>query len=221
MPSVPSWNVKSGKNISCWACEHFQRYDNGAQPMGCEGECRKDPPTEANDIEVSGGATEHNVFGYFTFVPFGNTNWCSSFQRSLEQNIPANPAPAQISQCANQTYAVMTMPFDYQDNVQPPISKKPIEESCWFCNHWQRFNLDPSIPSPSGCSGFCMQDAAWSATRWQRDFGTGEVVERTHLSTLIKFGAFNWCAKWERNTELASVPAVPDYGQGDCVFNPV
>jgi len=166
------------------------------------------------EIETS---SEYNRWCYFTFIFWGNVAWCSGFQASLEENIPASPGSL-ANNCANSIYDGAILPRDFQAQNTPPWSKRPEQESCWYCNHWQPKYPDQSIQQNDPCAGFCQKDPQWSSS-WQTDrFPSITVEEQFPVWTYIQYGPRNWCGKWERNPGEVADP--PNFGQGLCVTNP-
>ena len=149
------WNQREDENIACWTCEHFQRYDADGSENWCEGECRKAAPEnqffDYNSINVNWFLSDT----YFPYVPWGNISWCSGYQVSREANLPA-PPPGK-DDCANQTRDEWVQPPEINaGGVQAPIpNKKGVENSCWYCVHFQRQGEVPSTTDPDYCKGYC------------------------------------------------------------------
>lgn len=219
MPSYAQWNTKAGQNVSCWLCEHFQRYDFQEQPESCEGECRKNPPQEARDVwNLSGGLPgdpQAIVFGYCTYIFFGNTAWCNGFQVSLEDNIPPSPG-ALSSDCLHTGYDEAIWPHVYNNTGPAPYSKKPIADSCWYCNHFQRRYTTPT-DFIGQCAGYCHIKPP---ERFYNEENLppqppGETVHN-FVYPLIPTAAFMWCSRWERHPDADQIPDPPDAGTGPC-----
>lgn len=94
---VSPWNRKLSQNVSCWHCDHFQRYfeDPSDIPQGqepCKGECRKNPPESI----IRRGIPHHSTMiwdwmrGYSRPLLLGAKRWCSEFERSTR---PVPPIP--------------------------------------------------------------------------------------------------------------------------------
>lgn len=216
MPPAASFNVKSDQNIGCWLCEHFQRYEGGEAPIDCAGECRKESPWAGNFTKELESPTDWPRDGYFTYIPFGNVAWCNGFQNSLEQNIPPSPGDAS-GDCLNTDPITWTVPQNVRNDRM--FNKKITEDSCWFCDNFQRLYVDPSgQQAAEACKGYCQH-------RPQPDYHTEEgfipdgmpspfITEVFPLFTKITFSALTWCSKWERATH--EVPPVPT-GPGQIV----
>jgi len=211
---VPLWNKLDDENISCWACEHFQRYYVQGENL-CEGECRKYPPYTSRALYAQGsGAAIGDDVRFPFWLQYGVTQWCSGFQRSLEANIPA---PPDVGNCNGPPILAAITPPQYQDInlAAKPFSKKPVEESCWYCQHFQRKIEDLENPYQTPCRGWCRiqpQDSYVDRflTTTPEDWQSGFVV--------IIWSTSMWCNRWERSR--LPVPAEPDYGQGPCVYFP-
>ena len=127
IPPVSQWNIRAAENVSCWACEHFQRYDSGANPTDCAGECRKDSPWGANGYTVELITPVDWAFdGFFPCVPNGNVSWCNGFQRSLETDIPPSPGD-ESSDCSHTDPTTWTRPDNVRDANM--FTKKPVTET--------------------------------------------------------------------------------------------
>lgn len=216
MPPASLWNVKADQNVDCWDCEHFQRYDGSEQPDDCAGECRKESPQAGSYTKELVSPTDWPVDGYFTYIPYGNTAWCAGFQRSLEQDIP--PSPHEFStQCPNTDPVTWTTPDSVRGDDM--FNKKATEDTCWFCDHFQRqWEFPEREVAAEGCNGYCQH-------RPQPDYLTEEgflppgppqafILQSFPLFTKVQFSALTWCSRWERATH--DVPAVPT-GPGEII----
>lgn len=138
------FNSKAAENVSCWFCEHFQRYDAGPEPSGCIGECRLKAFISGSSGATTGNGGESvQETPFFPVISQGVQFWCSSFQRTREKNLP--PAPAQDEEnevCLEEA----VIPDDVQEFRSSPWSKKlligyvsePIKgSSCQNCDHYQ------------------------------------------------------------------------------------
>ena len=204
--TYPHWNERASENMSCWICQHFQRYDADGSKNWCEGECRQRPPE--NSL-----LTYHNPNWYLsdTFFPFmawSNVAWCSGFQRSLEHNIPAPPATK--FDCANQLRINWVLPPTINTGSLAPIpNKKPLEETCWFCLHFQRQGETPSTTDPEYCRGYCCIQPPKTYFRQDPDWVSGKLnVDPTW--PIIENGPIIWCSKFTRTTR--TVPPPPSQG---------
>lgn len=200
------FNARASENMGCWLCEHFQRYDGGANPVLCEGECRKTAPRLSADVLTREmPVVESDQEGYFTFIPFGNTAWCSGFQTSLEENIPPSPGDT-MGDCPNQELDDFTDPKDVR--VPPgPFNKKSVENSCWFCIHFQRMEENPN-DNAAGCTGLCCIQPPETWVKW--DTQPGMFQEEYWHFGLIEYGPRVWCSRWKRVTH--EVPDPPEFG---------
>jgi len=210
MGNWATFNVKAGFNVSCWTCEHFQRYDDSPAPALCEGECRKDMPQfMAADTLYSCDpppSIERLRESFFTFIPFGVSSWCSGYQRSLEPSIP--PPPGGHWDCPHQETRDFVNPY-LARAVPGPFSKRPVEESCWYCTHFQRFNEAETMENWA-CHGYCQikppQAYTTEVPQW------GSPVERYcqfFIFPWVRFAPRVWCSRWERNPKANDLPAPP------------
>jgi len=218
IPPVSEWNVKGDKNISCWLCQHFQRYDSREEPSGCQGECRKDSP-HGQDGHMNELVTPSDgpVDGYFPYIPNGNVNWCNGFQPSLEENIPPSPGDS-YDDCAYTDPVLWPRPDDERSSSM--FIKWEMTESCWYCVHFQRRYEDPSsVTAESGCGGYCKHnpDAPYSYQEYGLPPGPPQpIIEaRFRLSPRIGYAPLTWCSRWERATQ--AVPPVPTVGETPCL----
>jgi len=211
----PTWNKKEDENVSCWYCEHFQRYrisGNGYEFL-CEGECRKNPPNTFRNNYDSTGAQLNEDERYPFWMQYGIVQWCSGFQRSLEENIPA---PPNYGDCNSPPVVDSVTPPQYQGSLlmAKPWSKKPVEESCWHCEHFQRFNENLSTPQVYPCRGWCRISPQDSYVDRIPGMGPSENWQSAFVQ--ITWSTSMWCNRWERSR--SPVPAEPDYGQGPCYY---
>lgn len=216
MPPAASFNIKADRNIGCWLCENFQRYDGGANPADCAGECRKESPWAGNHTKELMSPADWPRDGYFTYVPFGNVSWCNGFQASLEENIPASPGD-DSADCPNTDPTTWTTPDSERNSAM--FNKKATEDTCWFCDHFQRQWLDPGQQQPAtACHGYCQH-------RPQPDYNTEDgflpdgiptpfILQVFPLFTKITYAPLTWCSRWERATQ--PVPDVPTAGGTIC-----
>lgn len=214
--SIVPWNVQEGRNISCWLCEHFQRYDETESPLLCEGDCRKDAPRLWREAYETVTPQPYDAVSYYTFIPHGNVQWCNGFQRSLEENIPPSPGSL-TADCQNRDRNEWLLPNEFLASPSPPWSKKPILDSCWYCAHFQRWYVDPSQEIPSlSCQGTCMIQPPESYYRETGPPYAAGNLENTFVPPLIWYGPYNWCNRWERTTLTVPDPA----GSPFCVEQP-
>ncbi len=211
MGNWATFNVNQG-DISCWTCHHFQRYDDGSYyPSLCEGECRLQPP-EYNAADIvhlcaPPGPYEYFRESYFTFIPFGNSSWCSRYKRSLEVNIPA--PPASHWDCPHQATEDFTTPYDIRP-VPGPFNKKTVEQSCWYCVHFQRFNEAETMENWA-CHGYCQIKPPQAYTRetpnWLVPSGC---LQNFFIFPYVRFAPRVWCSRWARNPDADQLPAPPE-----------
>lgn len=224
MPPAADFNVKADKNVGCWTCEHFQHYgetsQNGQVQM-CEGECRKQPPKAGafrKDLEKP---SDWPIDGYFTYIPFGNIAWCNGYQRALDTSqIPTSPGAHQ-SDCPHQDPLTWVPPDINRGPSQP--NKKPIEETCWFCDHFQRLTetvpANPQANAAEYCHGYCQNAPQPDYTYQEGAVEDKDLAWQTFpLFTKIEYGPVTWCSRWERATH--EVPPVPaDSSQVVCAVS--
>lgn len=208
--TIPDFNKKQARNISCWLCEHFQRYDSDPAPVNCEGDCRKYPPNMYNQNYAPGTVPDDEWDGlsFWFYIPFGNIQWCNGFQASLEANIPpapGNPAPVG-GDCAHQSFTDLILPQVQLNGGTPPFSKKPILDSCWYCDHFQRFQETPT-PGPFPCIGRCQIEPRESYVYTNPMPYVDSDLNTAYEFPQIRHGGNNWCNRWERTT--LTVPDPP------------
>lgn len=217
IPPVAEWNIKADRNISCWLCQHFQRYDGRGEPSDCGGECRKESPrgADGHQLELE-SPTDWPMDGYFHVVPNANVAWCNGFQASLEAGIPASPGAA-YDDCSATDPTQWTRP----DDIRSPAMfiKKAVEDSCWYCDHFQRRFEDSSGQSAdSACGGYCghkPQDPYQLQDGFLPPGPPTQMHTRTfNLLPRIGFAPMTWCSRWERATQ--AVPDVPESNGVDC-----
>jgi hypothetical protein len=214
------FNKKADRNISCWQCAHFQHYltPGGPSLNLCEGECRKNPPNRAMaTLETLVGPSQWFQDCYFMLVPYGNVAWCSGFQRSTDP-VPTNPGSDPSQNCLHFEFNWLD-PETWRLTSWPNIpNKRPVEQSCWYCDHFQRAHEDPSTESPfNGCQGYCQQAPQPSMFELDPDYtGLGNPAHLLNAPAWAKiiFAPFQWCSKWER--ALDPVPPIPMTGQDMC-----
>lgn len=203
--SYAHWNQRLDDNMSCWTCEHFQRYDEDGSKNWCEGECRKEAP-------LNSYLTFHNPNWYlsdtfFPYVPWGNISWCSGYQVSLEENIPE--PPPEKADCENQNRDDWILPPEINTGNEKPIpNKKPTVESCWYCIHFQRQAENPTN-DPADCKGYCRIQPPETYYRVDPDWLAGKLnIDPTW--TLIINSPIIWCSRWKRNPNADELPAPPE-----------
>jgi hypothetical protein len=207
-----TWNKRDSERVSCWLCQHFQRYDEGEDPVLCEGECRKEGPRLSEQYIKGQPGIEYAKHAYFGFVPYGNIQWCSGFQRSLEANIP--PAPGNVkpalADCENLTPTTWITPPDFrQPGWTLPFNKKPMNASCWFCQHFSREveDLDGQDPISVKCSGICDLQPPRTWTWANFPYTAPDNEESFPNMPFIQAAPAMWCSRWERSRiAVADVP---------------
>lgn len=203
----PDWNKNADDNQVCRLCEHFQRRDNSEASQNCQGECRKEPLEWSAGVDNLTTASQGEINAAFAFVPFGNTTWCSGFQRSLEQNIPTMVDGK--ANCADQAFSDWESPWLNMIGVAPRVNKKDILETCWYCEHFQTQTEDS--PSGSPCLGFCFIDPPRNYMNENYDTGGGiNQIDFDYENPRIQNAAYMWCSKWERSRDV--VPDPPEFG---------
>lgn len=212
MPPAADFNTKADKNIGCWLCQHFQRYDGRATPLDCEGECRMEPPRAGAFRKDLIKPSDWPIDGYWTYIPFGNVAWCNKFKRSLEENIPASPGD-NSSDCPDTDPITWLIPEDQR--TQDMFSKRSTQDSCWTCEAFQRLHkLDgqgPQITGAEACKGYCQFNP-----QPDYNFQDGMVEDKDFtwqtfpLFTKVPYAPLTWCSRWERSTfEVPPVPVGP------------
>lgn len=219
IPPVADWSIKGDRNIGCWLCQHFQRYDDSETPADCAGECRKESPLANNHTLELVSPTDWPTDGYFTYIPNGNVGWCNGFQASLEEDIPPSPG-ASYQDCANTDPTAWTRPDDVRNSNM--FNKKAIEDSCWYCDHFQRRYVDPgSVTADVGCGGYCQHRPQYDYSAADGGLPPGppqDIFLRIFpLFSRIPYAPLTWCSRWERATQ--EVPPVPTVGDTPC-FEP-
>lgn len=208
----PYWNKNEAANVVCWLCEHFQRRDSTPGTQNCQGECRKEPIDFGgllrNDTQDSNG----DLNGAFAFVPFGNTTWCSGFQMSLEDNIP--DVVSGRNNCSDQSVSDWLSPRDNMTNNAPRENKRPMDETCWYCEHFQR---SPEVQgSGTPCTGFCQINPPKPFLHENSDWtgGGNNRMEYWYSEQYMQNAAWFWCSKWKRSR--LEVPDPPEFGGVVC-----
>lgn len=209
--TYPIWNKNEDENQVCWLCEHFQRRDNTEATQNCQGECRKEPMEWSAEVRNFTKDSGGEITAAFAFVPFGNTTWCSGFQRSLEDNIPA--VVEGKANCADQLFDDWETPWDNMTSPAPRLNKKTIEETCWYCEHFQR--ADEVVSSGQSCLGFCNINPPrnFMQENYQTDVGINN-IGFDFLNPMFQNGGWLWCSKWERSR--SDVPDPPEFGGVPC-----
>ncbi len=217
IPPVSEWSIKGDRNISCWLCDHFQRYDNVPSPPDCEGECRKESPQgkDGHTLDLT-SPTDWPVDGFFPLIPNANVAWCNGFQRSLEENIPPSPGDT-YQDCSHQDPTTWRRPD--QERSSSMFTKKPVTESCWYCDHFQRRYVDPGSVNPAqGCGGFCQHRTQSPYTNEQGFIPPAPPQAfdqaKMRLFPRIPFAPLTWCSRFRRATQ--AVPDVPATGSIIC-----
>jgi hypothetical protein len=223
MPIIPpTWTKNAAKNISCWLCEHFQRYQFEAPPneLMCEGECRKHPPRNQKALYLDDGALIGDETPYPFWVQISQFAWCSGFQRTLEKNLPDPPSYPDDCHLGPLILDAITPPvYQRQDTPNKPYSKRPVSESCWACKHFQRLHEDLESPIGTACLGYCQIEPQDSYVDQQNTGPAPGAEEYQTGFARIWWSTSMWCSRWERS--LLPIPDEPDYGQGPCYWNPV
>lgn len=213
-------NVKAPEGVSCWYCEHFQRYDFGDQTpepgvivKNC-GECRFNAPL-ADHSAANDGAASYEANMYWRYISNARQMWCSKFQRSAEQNIPDPYDGYQWS-----------MPGDWDTFHASPWNKKTMSGyvatpgngiACWNCDHWQPYEQEENgdferngeqqvIWTPAGeCRnhpGIPYRRGLYNALSWW---------EWNRFPYLTRAQCY-WCNQWERARRDVGDP--PPIGAG-------
>lgn len=209
-------NVKESEGVSCWYCDHFQRYDRGDGReqviiKNC-GECRLKAPL-ADHSAANDGAADYSANLYWRYISNARQMWCSKFQRSSEQNIP-DPLDG---------YA-WSMPGDWDEFHTSPWNKKTMSGyvstpnkgiACWNCDHWQPYEQEEGLDRNGE------QSVIWTpAGECRNDPG---LPYRRGLYNSISWWEWNrfpylssaqcyWCSQWERARRDVGDP--PGLGSG-------
>ena len=211
LPTYPDWRNEA--TVSCWQCEHFQRYDPAASPVECWGECRKNNPLPMATLDGFSFQSAPDpiiimppfvLLGFSPFVQYANQSWCSGFQRAV---IVPPAAPANIGACASQFPPINPAIFNVSTSPLP-WSIKPITASCWYCQHFQRFyQTQPAAPYPADmCSGNCCHEPPGKFTMTMEVNPPNEYPYQSPWFPLIVYGALFWCSKWEKTSQARPAP---------------
>jgi hypothetical protein len=216
--TIPDWRNES--TVSCWQCEHFQRYDPSSAPKECWGECRKNNPAfygskdgfsfqSAPDPVIN--MPPFLVIGFAPYIPFANQAWCSGFQRAT---IAPPAAPANIGACAPQ-YPPINPPVFNLAFAPLPWTIKPIQASCWYCQHFQRW-YESQPPGPpyqyDQCAGYCCHEPPGKFLQNSESAYPNEVPNEDWHFPFILFGALYWCSKWEKTAQIRPDPYTDNLG---------
>jgi hypothetical protein len=211
LPTYPDWRNET--TVSCWQCEHFQRYDQASAPVECWGECRKNNPAPLATLDGFSFQSAPDpvitmpgflVLGFSPFVPYANQSWCSGFQRAV---IAPPAAPANIGACASQFPPINPAIFNVSTSPLP-WSIKPITASCWYCQHFQRFyQSQPAAPYPADmCAGSCCHEPPGKFTMSEQTAFPFEYPYQNPWFPIIIYGALFWCSKWEKTSQARPAP---------------
>ena len=236
VPAINKW-LSSGQDVRCWSCEHFQPSNNfeSETTQLCNGVCRKGPPAlvtqTQNDNADPPGEPPPNwqepsaYYGYFPFIPFGNLTWCSGYQVALVQ-LGSTP-PLERYLCQDGTKDTAKFPSQYG---QGPIfaanqlpRKKPITESCWYCEHFQKLGNPATPDDPGHCEGYCMMSPAGGFQEgFQQLLPASDIYSHLRYDQgfpRMQYAPYMWCSRWERST--LPVPAYPTILGVPCGSNPI
>jgi hypothetical protein len=202
-------NKKSGKNVACWLCDHFQRYDREANPQYCCGECRFSTPEGVHEGKFPGEPAPLPFYQMFPWpvVEFGNDFWCGRFERSLETNLPAAP-----DTCNTEYVDLEEVHEWFWGDISNPWNKKILSGyvdspekgiCCWNCDHFQ--------PASHGNTGECR--ARPPGSWWTMANSNLEGWTNGYPATIPNGQCF-WCAQWERSLNVVIAP--PDGGWNGC-----
>ena len=200
-------NKNAAENIVCWNCEHFNpsRDPSGPPPRGgigpeethyCNGECRKNPPSNNSQIYDSQHTFQREIRAFFPFIPLGNTAWCSGFQRAV---VPLPPVVSGAIYCGDWEENKWLTPD--QTDVWPATYRRvALEDSCWYCHHFQ---IEFGPGGETSCIGFCQKDPPESFTSPSEMNAT--FSQQKHFPK-IKNAPYKWCSKFERSTKPVPYP---------------
>jgi hypothetical protein len=220
MPTLqPTWRNET--SVSCWLCEHFQRYDQASNPVECWGECRKNIPAcyaerEGFQQQIAPDPVVDMppfiIYGFGPWIPFANMAWCSGFQRST---VAVPPAPATIGDCAPQFPPLTPWVFNGAF-VEMPWTKVPITASCWYCKAFQRLfqTKPPGPPYPSAmCAGYCCHEPPRGFEALYESEFPYEIPSEATFFPLVLYGPLYWCSKWEKNDQPVPDPFLNEFSQ--------
>lgn len=215
-------NVKAALNVSCWYCDHFQRYDRGDNPeyFDISGECRFTAPF----VDTSQALQKDK--DYYSERKWGilqapDQQWCAKFQRSAEQNIP-DPIPIGPALSPLGAWDTFTQ-APWNKKILPGYVDEPIKGvSCWNCDHFQPLTPRNGPEQTQFVDqGECRFKPPYPFKRGQ--FDAGDLWEWNRFPYLWKSHCY-WCSKWERTPrETGNPPAAgagAANGSWDCPAAP-
>jgi len=130
------WTVQTGKNVSCWFCDHFQpfsRDDQTGEVTTCVGSCRRRNPWMFG--EISGAVVPDGYLNFdFFFIGYSPIIWCSMFERTTTPipndppECPVTPPPNVLLQMAKQTNNAAMVEVLTEKIKKKELRKKDLEE---------------------------------------------------------------------------------------------
>jgi len=164
-------SINTKVNQSCWNCGHFQRWAvDPVTEANNAGECRKDP--------MAGYRYDSDWFDeYWPFMEFGDRFWCAKWKKS---NLPIptkspNPTP-------------VVWPDDWFAWF-PWNVREPLNQSCWNCNHFQRYDEEPT-----DTYGSCRKNPDLPVLK----SAIGTSTDTIRGEKVFYFGDVAWCSCWEK-----------------------
>jgi hypothetical protein len=202
--AVIDYNSKADEYVSCWLCDHFQRYQPGTEPILCSGECRY-PAPECNKFILQ---NDQNIIVplYFPVILNSPHKWCAKFERTREKNLPPTPPDVSPETCEN----VGEFPADWiefweGDEADPTlwnkktgsgyVSKPADGISCWNCDNFQ-YATGPEAgrcvfqpPQASGNGTYGGANPYYEQLDWPFYDSAPKV----------------WCSQWQRRRHAAPI----------------
>ena len=218
------------ERISCWYYEHFQPTPPaGAPPAGpepaprakaggiiiptefyCNGQCRKKPVFLHYEMDGPDNTPIFMVKGYFPFILFSSVNWCSGFQRALQEPGPiCDPVDCLDGSPENQNNP------NHNDTAYGwnQACKRQSQDTCWFCAHAQHV-AEGQSSTYRDCEIFCMLEPPLGYAH-----GIPAPPDELHQSfehPIISFAYYKWCSRFERSSD--TIPAPPEQDGIPCKY---
>jgi len=189
-------NYKAAEYVSCWLCDHFQRYDPSTDVVTfCAGDCRLKPRQEVFDGEtvIDPNPPEgYLVNSSWPVIPIATYYQCGRFQKTREKNLPGLPTecpiPADFTELAGWIYNFKSAPWSKKINAGY-VDDPADGVMCWNCDHF-----DPDSEE-EGVQGYCQANPPLA----YQDIAIGTMIGAAYSTNRsIDNGACFWCAQWER-----------------------
>lgn len=184
--------ISNDKNISCWNCDHFQRYERGPNPQSCAGECRFSLPGVFKWLLINNVDTWR--IEYWPVYDEAYRYWCGRYQRTREKNLPPEP-PHNEGFCVH-SFQPLEEVLSFWEN---PWNKKILSGyvdkpqngiSCFNCDHYQILDPDFSL-----VAGECR---ARPVPPFEMVFENSIVGFQMTFPYEAWSSPCSWCAQWER-----------------------